>query len=77
MTTLRCHLGKLEAVLTDPMGFVPHTHKWSEYWGRSVTSLVQRFLEEDSVGERCLEASSDKPNRYRRGAWTSDGEGDR
>jgi hypothetical protein len=25
---------KLEAVLTDPVGLVPHTRKWLEYWDR-------------------------------------------
>jgi len=34
MTKLQRRLEKLEAVLTDSMGFVPHTQKWLEYWDR-------------------------------------------
>jgi hypothetical protein len=34
MTHLQRRLKKLEAVLTDPMGLVPHTPKWLEYWDR-------------------------------------------
>jgi hypothetical protein len=32
MTNLQRRLQKLEAVLTDPVGLVPHTRKWLEYW---------------------------------------------
>ena len=34
MTNLQRRLKKLEGVLTDPMGLVPHTQKWLEYWDR-------------------------------------------
>ena len=34
MTNLQRRLKKLEAVLTDPVGLVPHTKKWLEYWDR-------------------------------------------
>jgi hypothetical protein len=34
MTNFQRRLEKLEAVLTDSMGFVPHTQKWLEYWDR-------------------------------------------
>ncbi len=29
---LQRRLKKLEGILTDPMGLVPHTQKWLEYW---------------------------------------------
>jgi hypothetical protein len=32
MTNLQRRLMKLEGVLTDPAGFVPHTQRWLEYW---------------------------------------------
>jgi hypothetical protein len=34
MTHLQRRLKKLEAVLTDPAGLVPHTPKWLAYWDR-------------------------------------------
>jgi hypothetical protein len=34
MTNLQRRLKKLEGVLTDPVGLVPHTQKWLEYWDR-------------------------------------------
>ena len=34
MTRLQRRLKKLESVLTDSMGLVPHTQKWLEYWDR-------------------------------------------
>lgn len=34
MTNLKRRLKKLEAGLTDPMGLVPHSKKWLEYWDR-------------------------------------------
>jgi hypothetical protein len=34
MTNLQRRLKKLEEVLTDPAGLVPHTQKWLEYWDR-------------------------------------------
>jgi hypothetical protein len=34
MTHLQRRLKKLEAVLTDPMGLVPDTPRWLEYWDR-------------------------------------------
>ena len=33
MTHLERRLRKLEALITDPVGLVPHTQKWLEYWG--------------------------------------------
>jgi len=32
MKHLQRRLKNLEAVLTDPVGLVPHTQKWLEYW---------------------------------------------
>jgi hypothetical protein len=34
VTSLRRRLKKLEALLTDPSGLVPHSEKWLEYWER-------------------------------------------
>ena len=34
MTRIQSRLKKLEAVLTDPGGLVPHTQKWLDYWDR-------------------------------------------
>jgi hypothetical protein len=34
MKHLQRRLKNLEAVLTDPVGLVPHTQKWLEYWDR-------------------------------------------
>ena len=34
MTNLQRRLKKLEGVLTDPVGLVPHKQKWLEYWDR-------------------------------------------
>jgi hypothetical protein len=34
MTHLQRRLKKLEGMLTDPAGLVPHTQKWLEYWDR-------------------------------------------
>ena len=34
MTHLQRRLKKLEGILTDPAGLVPHTQKWLEYWDR-------------------------------------------
>jgi hypothetical protein len=30
----RLKMKTLEAVLTDPVGLIPHTRKWLEYWDR-------------------------------------------
>jgi hypothetical protein len=32
VTNLQRRLKKLEALLADPTGLVPHTQKWLEYW---------------------------------------------
>jgi hypothetical protein len=34
MTHLQRRLKKLEGVLTDSVGLVPHTQKWLEYWDK-------------------------------------------
>jgi hypothetical protein len=34
MKHLQRRLKTLETVLTDPVGLVPHTQKWLEYWDR-------------------------------------------
>jgi hypothetical protein len=34
MTHLRRRLRKLEGVLTDSVGLIPHTKRWLEYWDR-------------------------------------------
>jgi hypothetical protein len=34
MANLQRRLKKLEAVLLDPVGLVPHSRKWLEYWDR-------------------------------------------
>jgi hypothetical protein len=34
MTRLQRRMKKLEGVLTDYLGLVPHTQKWLEYWDR-------------------------------------------
>jgi hypothetical protein len=34
MTNLERRLNKLEGLLTDVSGLVPHTEKWLEYWKR-------------------------------------------
>jgi hypothetical protein len=34
MKHLQRRLRTLETVLTDPIGLVPHTRKWLEYWDR-------------------------------------------
>ena len=34
MTHLQRRLKRLEGILTDPAGLVPHTQKWLEYWDR-------------------------------------------
>ena len=34
MTNLERRLKKLEGVLTDPLGFIPHSEKWLEHWDR-------------------------------------------
>jgi len=34
MTRTQLRLRNLEAVLTDPVGMVPHSRKWLEYWDR-------------------------------------------
>ena len=34
MTNLQRRLKKLAGVLTDPVGLVPHTQKWLEYWDK-------------------------------------------
>jgi hypothetical protein len=34
MKQLQRRMRKLEGILTDPAGLVPHTHKWLEYWDR-------------------------------------------
>jgi hypothetical protein len=32
VTNLRRRLRKLEALLSDPSGLVPHSEKWLDYW---------------------------------------------
>jgi len=34
MTRTQLRLKNLEAVLTDPMGLIPHSQKWLEHWDR-------------------------------------------
>jgi hypothetical protein len=34
MANLHQRLKKLEAALLDPVGLVPHSQKWIEYWDR-------------------------------------------
>jgi hypothetical protein len=34
MTRIQHRLKKLEEVLTDPVGLVPHMKKWLEYWDK-------------------------------------------
>jgi len=34
MTNLQRRLKKLEGVLTDSLGFIPHSQKWLEHWDR-------------------------------------------
>jgi hypothetical protein len=34
VTHLQRRLKKLEGILTDPTGMVPHTPRWLEYWDR-------------------------------------------
>jgi hypothetical protein len=34
MTNLQRRLKKLEVVLTDSVGLIPHTKRWLEYWDR-------------------------------------------
>lgn len=34
MTNLQRRLTQLEAVLLDPVGLVPHSQRWIEYWDR-------------------------------------------
>src|ERR1700722_3200589 len=34
MTSLQRRLKKLEGVLNDPLGFIPHSEKWLEHWDR-------------------------------------------
>ncbi len=36
MTRLEQRLRKLEGMLTDSGGLVPHTQKWLEYWDRQI-----------------------------------------
>jgi len=40
MTNLRRRLNKLEALLTDPSGLVPHSQKWLEYWQRWIDNYT-------------------------------------
>jgi hypothetical protein len=34
MTNRQRRLKKLEGVMTDPVGLVPHSTKWLDYWDR-------------------------------------------
>ena len=34
--TLSRRIKKLEAFLTDPSGFIPHSQKWLEHWDRQI-----------------------------------------
>ena len=34
MTNLQRRMKKLEGVMTDPVGLVPHSQKWLKYWDR-------------------------------------------
>ena len=34
MTHLQRRVKKLEGILSDPAGMVPHKQKWLEYWDR-------------------------------------------
>ncbi len=34
MANLHQRLKKLESILLDPLGLVPHSPKWIEYWDR-------------------------------------------
>jgi hypothetical protein len=34
MTNLQRRMKKLEGVMTDPIGLVPHSNKWLIYWDR-------------------------------------------
>ena len=40
MTHLQRRLKKLERVFTDPLGFVPHTQKWLEYWDQQYSLFL-------------------------------------
>ena len=46
MTNLERRLRKLEAVLTDSAGLVPHTQKWLEYWDRQLALFIADQLPE-------------------------------
>jgi hypothetical protein len=55
MTKLQRRMKKLEAVLTDSMGLVPHTQKWLEYWDRQyflfLTGKDENAIRRGSVAE--------------------------
>ena len=40
MTSRERRLRKLELLLTDPSGLVPHTRKWLEYWDRQIYDFM-------------------------------------
>jgi hypothetical protein len=48
MTNLQRRLNKLETLLTDPAGFVPHSEKWLEYWRR----WIDRWSDDPSFRPR-------------------------
>ena len=63
---LRRRLQKLEAVLLDPVGFVPHSQKWIEYWDRQfylyLTGRDSNAVRRASVEEfRAVMKYSDSP----------------
>ena len=39
MSRLQGRLSKLEAVMTDDRGLIPHTPRWLEYWRSQVNRL--------------------------------------
>jgi len=53
MKHLQRRLQKLEAVLTDPVGLVPHTRKWLEFWDRQWYTYM-------TTGEVGMPRSSDR-----------------
>ena len=55
MTNLRHRLKKLEALLTDPTGLVPHTQKWLEYWDRQYY-LYLSGKDQDAIWHSSIEA---------------------
>jgi hypothetical protein len=48
MMNLQRRLAKLEALLTDTTGLVPHSAAWMEYW----TKELKKFEEGDETGHK-------------------------